>query len=180
MLVAGIDEVGRGCLAGPVMAAVVILKEPVLGLCDSKKLSPKQREILSEVIRKNSFYAFGISTPEEIDKINILQASLLAMKRAVLGLSIKPSKILVDGIYKPDINFDMEAIIKGDSFINEISAASIIAKVERDKYMTKIDAKYPGYGFKDHKGYGTKSHFQMIKELGVTDIHRMTFKGVIS
>ena len=102
------------------------------------------------------------------------------MKRAVLGLSIKPSKILIDGIYKPDINFNMEAIIKGDSFIDEISAASIIAKVERDKYMTKIDAKYPGYGFKYHKGYGTKSHFQMIKDLGVTDIHRMTFKGVIS
>ena len=102
------------------------------------------------------------------------------MKRAIIQLPINPNKILVDGLHKPDINFHMEAIIKGDTFIDEISAASIIAKVERDKYMIKIDAKYPGYGFKDHKGYGTKLHFKKIKDLGVSDIHRITFKGVIS
>jgi len=178
VLIAGIDEVGRGCLAGPVLAAAVILKEPISGLCDSKKLSPKNRQILSEEIKLKSFYAFGIATPREIDKINILQASLLAMKRAVLNLSVKPSKILVDGIHKPDINFEMEAIIKGDSIIDEISAASIIAKVERDKYMTKIDKKFPNYGFKDHKGYGTKYHYEKINLLGITKIHRKTFKGV--
>ena len=117
---------------------------------------------------------------DEIDEINILQASLLAMKRAIIQLPVNPNKILVDGLHKPDINFDMEAIIKGDTFIDEISAASIIAKVERDKYMIKIDAKYPGYGLKVHKGYGTQLHFQKIRDLGASDIHRMTFKGVMS
>ena len=180
MLVAGVDGVGRGCLAGPVMAAAVILKEPIKGLCDSKKLSPKKREIIAEEIKQKSYYAFGIATSDEIDEINILQASLLAMKRAIIQLPVKPYKILVDGLHKPDINYDMEAIIKGDSFIDEISAASIIAKVERDKYMIKIDAKYPGYGLKVHKGYGTKLHFQKIRDLGASDIHRMTFKGVMS
>ena len=180
MLIAGVDEVGRGCLAGPVMAAAVILKEPIKGLCDSKKLSFKKRETIAEEIRQKSYYAIGKATPYEIDKINILQASLLAMKRAIIQLSVNPNKILVDGLHKPDINFDMEAIIKGDTFIDEISAASIIAKVERDKYMIKIDAKYPGYGYKDHKGYGTKLHFKKIKDIGVSDIHRITFKGVIS
>ena len=120
-----------------------------------------------------------MATPSEIDKINILQASLLAMKRAILSLHVKPIKILVDGIYKPDINFDIKAIIKGDSIIDEISAASIIAKVERDNYMIKIDDKYPGYGFKNHKGYGTKMHLEKLNLMGATDIHRKTFKGVI-
>ena len=180
MLVAGVDEVGRGSLAGPVMAAAVILKEPIRGLCDSKNLSAKKREILAEEIKLKSYYAYGIATPQEIDRINILQASLLAMKRAIIKLSVKPQRILIDGLHKPDINFDMEAIIKGDSFVDEISAASIIAKVKRDKYMTKIDAKYPGYCFKEHKGYGTKLHFKMLKEIGASDIHRITFKGVIS
>ncbi len=179
MLIAGVDEVGRGCLAGPVMAAAVILKKPIPGLCDSKKLSPKKRDSLSKIIKQESFYSFGIATPQEIDEINILQATLLAMKRAILSLPAVPSKILVDGIYKPDINFNIEAIIKGDSIIEEISAASIIAKVERDKYMKEIDEKYPDYGFKNHKGYGTKLHFQKIQEFGATDIHRMTFKGVV-
>ena len=179
MLIAGVDEVGRGCLAGPVFAAAVILKKPIEGLCDSKKLSPERRQILSKDIKLNSFYAFGMATPSEIDKINILQASLLAMKRAILSLHVKPIKILVDGIYKPDINFDIKAIIKGDSYIDEISAASIIAKVERDNYMIKIDDKYPGYGFKNHKGYGTKMHLEKLNLMGATDIHRKTFKGVI-
>ena len=179
MLVAGVDEVGRGCLAGPVMAAAVILKEPIKGLCDSKKLSPKKREIIAEEIKQKSYYAFGIATSDEIDEINILQASLLAMKRAIIQLPVKPYKILVDGLHKPDINYDMEAIIKGDLLIKEISAASIIAKVKRDKYMREIDLKYPNYGFKRHKGYGTKLHFEMIQKHGATKIHRKTFKGVI-
>ena len=179
MLVAGVDEVGRGCLAGPVIAAAVILKNPIQGLTDSKKLSEKTREYLAEEIKHNSFYAFGIATAQEIDEINILQASLLAMNRAILALPIAPSKILVDGIHKPNININMEAIIKGDLLIKEISAASIIAKVKRDKYMREIDLKYPNYGFKRHKGYGTKLHFEMIQKHGATKIHRKTFKGVI-
>ena len=183
LLEAGCDEAGRGCLAGPVFAAAVIFNKKYRNkwLNDSKKLSDKMRyELRPEIEASAISWAIGIVDQNEIDEINILQASLLAMKRAIIQLPVKPYKILVDGLHKPDINYDMEAIIKGDSFIDEISAASIIAKVERDKYMIKIDAKYPGYGLKVHKGYGTKLHFQKIKDLGASDIHRMTFKGVMS
>jgi ribonuclease HII len=138
-LIAGVDEVGRGCLAGPVIAAAVILKKNIEGLDDSKKLSKIKRDNLSKLILQNSYFAYGIVSPAEIDDVNIHNASLLAMKRAILNLSIKPSKVLVDGLYLPDVKFDKEAIIGGDSLIEEISAASIIAKVYRDNLMLNLD-----------------------------------------
>jgi ribonuclease HII len=179
-LVAGVDEVGRGCLAGPVIAAAVILTNNIPGLKDSKKLSKKKREELSLTIMKNSYFSFGSSSPKEIDEINILQASLLAMKRAILNLSVEPGKILIDGIHKPDLNTDTQTIISGDSYIDEISAASIIAKVYRDNLMMQFDKEYPNFYFSSHMGYGTKMHKAAIKKYGITPIHRKTFKGVIS
>tara|TARA_B100001939_G_scaffold192724_1_gene165698 strand:+ start:1040 stop:1585 length:546 start_codon:yes stop_codon:yes gene_type:complete len=179
-LVAGVDEVGRGCLAGPVIAAAVILRKKIPGLKDSKKLSKKKREELSLIIMQNSYFSFGSSSPKEIDKINILQASLLAMKRAILNLSVEPGKILIDGIHKPDLNTDTQTIISGDSYIDEISAASIIAKVYRDNLMMQFDKEYPNFYFSSHMGYGTKMHKAAIKKYGITPIHRKTFKGVIS
>jgi|TARA_B100002019_G_scaffold130907_1_gene112462 ribonuclease HII len=179
-LVAGVDEVGRGCLAGPVIAAAVILRKNIPGLKDSKKLSKKKREELSLIIMQNSYFSFGSSSPKEIDKINILQASLLAMKRAILNLSVEPGKILIDGIHKPDLNTDTQTIISGDSYIDEISAASIIAKVYRDNLMMQFDKEYPNFYFSSHMGYGTKMHKAAIKKYGITPIHRKTFKGVIS
>ena len=179
-LVAGVDEVGRGCLAGPVIAAAVILRKNIPGLKDSKKLSKKKREELSLIIMQNSYFSFGSSSPKEIDKINILQASLLAMKRAILNLSVEPGKILIDGIHKPDLNTDTQTIISGDSYIDEISAASIIAKVYRDNLMMQFDKKYPNFYFSSHMGYGTKMHKAAIKKYGITPIHRKTFKGVVS
>jgi ribonuclease HII len=179
-LIAGVDEVGRGCLAGPVIAAAVILRNNISGLKDSKKLSKKKREELSLIIMKNSYFSFGSSSPKEIDEINILQASLLAMKRAILKLSVEPGKILIDGIHKPDLNTDTQTIISGDSYIDEISAASIIAKVYRDNLMMQFDKKYPNFYFSSHMGYGTKMHKAAIKKYGITPIHRKTFKGVIS
>ena len=179
-LVAGVDEVGRGCLAGPVIAAAVILRKNIPGLKDSKKLSKKKREELSVIIMQNSYFSFGSSSPKEIDEINILQASLLAMKRAILNLSVEPGKILIDGIHKPDLNTDTQTIISGDSYIDEISAASIIAKVYRDNLMMQFDKKYPNFYFSSHMGYGTKMHKAAIKKYGITPIHRKTFKGVVS
>jgi len=179
-LVAGVDEVGRGCLAGPVIAAAVILRKNIPGLKDSKKLSKKKREELSLIIMQNSYFSFGSSSPKEIDKINILQASLLAMKRAILNLSVEPGKILIDGIHKPDLNTDTQTIISGDSYIDQISAASIIAKVYRDNLMMQFDKEYPNFYFSSHMGYGTKMHKAAIKKYGITPIHRKTFKGVIS
>ncbi len=180
-LVAGVDEVGRGPLAGPVVAAAVILdpEKPINGLCDSKKLSQEKRLLISENIKLNSLaWAFGRAEVDEIDKINILQASLLAMKRAIEGLKTKPDLVLVDGKYTPDINFKKKAIIKGDALVPVISAASIIAKVERDNEMIGLEKKYPGYGFSSHKGYPTKQHIESLEKLGVTDIHRLTFSPV--
>ena len=179
-LVAGVDEVGRGCLAGPVIAAAVILRKNIPGLKDSKKLSKKKREELSLIIMQNSYLSFGSSSPKEIDKINILQASLLAMKSAILNLSVEPGKILIDGIHKPDLNTDTQTIISGDSYIDEISAASIIAKVYRDNLMMQFDKEYPNFYFSSHMGYGTKMHKAAIKKYGITPIHRKTFKGVVS
>ncbi len=180
-LVAGVDEVGRGPLAGPVVAAAVILDpcKPIDGLCDSKKLTIKKRLLVSENIKLKSLaWAFGRAEADEIDKINILQASLLAMKRAIEGLKIRPEVVLVDGKYTPDINFEKKAIIKGDALIPEISAASIIAKVERDNEMIELEKIYPGYGFSSHKGYPTRQHIESLEKLGVTDIHRLTFSPV--
>lgn len=171
---------GRGCLAGPVIAAAVILTNNIPGLKDSKKLSKKKREELSLTIMKNSYFSFGSSSPKEIDEINILQASLLAMKRAILNLSVEPGKILIDGIHKPDLNTDTQTIISGDSYIDEISAASIIAKVYRDNLMMQFDKEYPNFFFSSHMGYGTKMHKAALKKYGITPIHRKTFRGVVN
>ena len=176
-LIAGVDEVGRGSLAGPVIAAAVILKNKIEGLDDSKKLSKTKREQLNQKIIENSFFAYGSASVEEIDDINILQASLLAMKRAILNLPIRPNKGLVDGTHKPEIDILVETIIGGDSLIAEISAALIIAKVYRDDLMMKQDIIYPNYGFGQHKGYGTKAHIENIRTHGSCLIHRKSFKG---
>ena len=177
-LIAGVDEVGRGSLAGPVIASAVILKNKIVGLNDSKKLSKTKREQLNQKIIENSFFAYGSASVEEIDDINILQASLLAMKRAILNLPIRPNKVLVDGTHKPEIDILVETIIGGDSLIAEISAASIIAKVYRDNLMLDFDKKYPIYEFYKHKGYPTKLHKEMLKIHGSCLIHRKSFKGV--
>lgn len=180
-LVAGVDEVGRGPLAGPVTAAAVILNPDILieGLADSKSLTPKKREKLCEEIKQHAIaWAVGSASVEEIDQINILQASLLAMKRAIESLNIKPDHIQVDGNFLPKLDCSMEAIIDGDNLIPAISAASIVAKVTRDKGMLDYDQLYPGYGFAKNKGYGTALHMQALKDLGVTPIHRKSFAPI--
>ena len=180
-LLAGVDEVGRGPLAGPVVAAAVILDpdRPIEGLMDSKKLSESRREQLAELIKERALsWSLGRAEVEEIDEINILQASLLAMQRAVEGLNIKPERALVDGNKLPKLPCPAEAIIKGDSLIASISAASIIAKVARDNEMLELDKKYPGYGLAKHKGYPTKLHLQALAEQGVSPIHRVSYKPV--
>lgn len=181
LLTAGIDEVGRGPLAGPVVAAAVILDpaKPIRGLNDSKLLSEKKRETLAEEIRERALaWALGRAEVEEIDKINIFQASLLAMQRAVNALKIKPEFALVDGNHAPKLFCNVEAIIKGDQLIPAISAASIIAKVARDAEMIAMDNEFPGYGFASHKGYGTEKHVIALRELGVSKIHRKSFSPV--
>ncbi|MDQ7032192.1 MAG: ribonuclease HII [Desulfonauticus sp.] len=179
--IAGVDEVGRGCLAGPVVAAAVILPDNfyIPFLTDSKKLSPlKRQEIAIQIKAQATAWAFGFSWPKEIDRINILQASLKAMQRAVLNLKQCPDLIFVDGKHKIPLELPQKAVIKGDLLIPQISAASILAKVIRDKVMFSLDKKYPGYGFKQHKGYGTKLHLQKIKLFGPSPMHRLSFKGV--
>lgn len=179
--IAGVDEVGRGPLAGPVVAAAVILNpsQPIVGLADSKLLTEKRREVLYEqIIQRSIAYAFGRAEPEEIDRLNILQASLLAMQRAVVALPILPEFAWVDGNHCPQLPCQAEALIKGDQKIASVSAASIIAKVVRDREMVAYDAQYPGYGFAAHKGYGTKQHIQALRELGPTEIHRQSFAPV--
>ena len=178
-MIAGTDEVGRGCLAGPVVAAAVILKEDIPGLNDSKKISPKKRKFLADLVLEKSFFAYGVVSNNKIDKINILNASLLAMKRAILNLPVRPSKVLIDGTFKPDLDIPMRAIIGGDSSENAISAASIIAKVYRDNLMIKYDSIFPVYDLKGNKGYGTKKHLEALKNFGHCEIHRTTFNGVI-
>ena len=177
-MIAGVDEVGRGCLAGPVIAASVILKRPIEGLMDSKKLSPKKREDLNQVIIENSIFAIGAADNQEIDQINILQASLLAMQRSLEKLDVKPKKVLVDGANIFETPIEIESIVGGDNLIPSISAASIVAKVYRDKLMTEYGKEFPKYGFEKHKGYPTKLHREMIAKYGITKIHRQTFKGV--
>lgn len=180
-LIAGVDEVGRGPLAGAVVAAAVILdpKYPIEGLTDSKKLSEKKRNTLAiEIKDKAIAWSLGRAEVEEIDSINILQASLLAMQRAVESLSIKPSHLKIDGNQLLSLPYSMEAIVKGDLTVAEISAASIIAKVARDKEMVLLDAVYPEYGFAAHKGYPTKKHREALLQYGVTAIHRRSFAPV--
>jgi len=179
--VAGVDEVGRGPLAGPVVTAAVILdpEKPISGLADSKVLGEKKREALfDEIQAKAKSWAIGRAEVEEIDKINILQATMLAMQRAVAGLTLQPGHVLVDGNRCPDLPCTAEAIVKGDGKIPAISAASIIAKVTRDREMVLLDAEYPGYGLAGHKGYPTKMHMAALQELGVTPIHRRSFAPV--
>ena len=177
-MIAGVDEVGRGCLAGPVIAASVILKRPIKGLMDSKRLSSKKREDLSRIIKDNSIFAIGAADSQEIDQINILQASLLAMQRSLEKLDMQPKKVLVDGNHIFETSIEIEAIVRGDNLIPSISAASIVAKVYRDKLMMAYSKEFPDYGFHKHKGYPTKLHKEMLKKYGLTRIHRRTFKGV--
>lgn len=178
-LVAGIDEVGRGPLVGAVVAAAVILNphKPIEGLADSKKLSEKKRDALNIEIREKALcWSLGRAEPEEIDEINILQASLLAMKRAVEGLSVIPDHLKIDGNKGIDMEISMETIVQGDSKVASISAASIIAKVARDKEMVALHERYPEYGFASHKGYPTKAHREAIEKHGLIDEHRKSFK----
>jgi ribonuclease HII len=180
-LLAGVDEAGRGPLAGPVYAAAVILDDqaPIVGLADSKILSPKKREKLYDLIRANALcFCVATASVEEIDKLNILNATLLAMQRAVMGLRLKPGKVLVDGNRLPVLDVLAEAIVKGDSKVPAISAASILAKVERDRWCQAIDAEFPAYGFAKHKGYGTAQHLQALKAHGPTVWHRLSFSPV--
>ena len=179
-VIAGVDEVGRGPLAGDVIAAAVILPEhPLLGLTDSKMLSESRRASLFEVIRREArAWALGRSTVAEIDEINILQASLLAMRRAVEALSVQPTLVLVDGNRLPTWPYEARAIVKGDLTEPAISAASILAKVTRDQEMVELDRRYPGYGLAAHKGYPTKAHLAALSELGVSPIHRRSFGPV--
>ena len=176
----GVDEVGRGPLAGPVISAAIVLNKEKIpeGINDSKKLSKKKREVINEELISQHKFAIGIASVEEIDKINILQASLLAMKRAVLNLNIKPQTILVDGNKLPDLEYNMYPIIKGDSKSISIAAASIIAKVDRDKLMQDLSLQYPGYYWEKNSGYGTKQHLLALNNLGVTPIHRKSFAPI--
>lgn len=181
ILIAGVDEVGRGPLAGPVVAAAVILDpaKPIEGLADSKKLTEKRREALVVEIKEKALaWSVARAEVEEIDRINILQASLLAMKRAVETLSHSPELALIDGNHCPELDCRMEAIIKGDSKEPAISAASILAKVARDSEMAEMEQVYPGYGFAKHKGYPTKQHREAILKLGITPIHRRSYAPV--
>ena len=177
---AGVDEVGRGCLAGPVFAAAVILNKNInkKEIKDSKKISFNKRILLSEYIKKNSIYALGVATVEEINKINILNASLLSMKRALYKLKVKPSIAYIDGPFAPKLNINCKTFIKGDERIASIAAASIIAKVSRDLFMIKLSKKYPEYYWHKNFGYGTRDHLIGLKKYGITKHHRKTFKPI--
>ncbi|WP_455197868.1 ribonuclease HII [Kaarinaea lacus] len=180
-IVAGVDEVGRGPLAGPVVTAAVILDEhnPIAGLTDSKKLTEQQRETLAaEIKQKAVAWSLGRAEVCEIDELNILQATLLAMQRAIAALSPLPEYVLVDGNRCPVFHCPAEAIIKGDLYVPMISAASIIAKVARDQEMQELDKQFPGYGLLRHKGYPTKAHIAALEKLGVTSIHRRSYGPV--
>jgi len=180
-LVAGVDEAGRGPLAGPVVAAAVILDDlnPIVGLADSKKLTALKRERLYDEIRAKALCcSIAEATVEEIDELNILQATLLAMRRAVEGLRLKPNKVLVDGNRLPVLDVLAEAIVKGDSKVQAISAASILAKVHRDRWCQELHVQYPQYGFDAHKGYGTAAHLKALHEYGATPWHRTSFAPV--
>ena len=179
-IVAGVDEVGRGPLAGDVVAAAVILSDPPPeGVTDSKALTAKRRECLADVIRREAVsWALGRASVAEIDELNILEASLLAMRRAVEGLSVTPTLVLVDGNRLPRWPFESRAIVKGDLHEPAIGAASILAKVQRDGEMQALHERYPEYGFDQHKGYPTKAHLAALERLGATPIHRRTFAPV--
>ena len=180
-LVAGVDEVGRGPLVGDVVTAAVILdpNNPIEGLNDSKKLSEKKRlALLPEIKEKALAWAVGRCSPEEIDELNILQATMVAMQRAIASLKVQPDLALIDGNRCPELPMDSQAVVKGDLRVAEISAASIIAKVVRDQEMEELDKQYPQFGFAKHKGYPTKAHFEAIEQHGVVSEHRKSFKPV--
>ena len=179
--IAGVDEVGRGCIAGPVTAAAVILNPQKIpsGLNDSKKVSFKNREKIFQSIQDTCTFCVAHSSVEEIDQINILQASLLSMKRAILGLSIKPDFVLIDGNKSPgDLESESETIVKGDSKSLSIAAASIVAKVTRDRFMSRLDKEFPGYDWSQNAGYPTKLHKSAILNIGITPYHRRSFKPI--
>ena len=180
-IIAGVDEVGRGSLIGPVYASAVILKKSINQklLKDSKSLSKKEREYLCTYIKKNSTWSIGIASVKEIERLNILQASLLAMKRAIKKLNKKPTHVLIDGNKTPELeNYNLKSVIKGDKKIPSISAASIIAKVSRDKFITNLSKKNKGYDWDKNFGYGTKQHLKALKKLGITKHHRKTFSPI--
>ncbi|MFT3717671.1 ribonuclease HII [Pseudorhodoferax sp.] len=180
-LLAGVDEAGRGPLAGPVVAAAVILDErrPIAGLADSKALTPLRRERLYDEIREKALCcAIGEASVAEIDSLNILQATLLAMQRAVRGLRLKPARVLVDGNQLPVLDVLSEAVVKGDALVPAISAASILAKVHRDRWCAEVHAQYPQYGFHAHKGYGTAAHLEALRVHGACALHRQSFAPV--
>ncbi|VEJ10012.1 ribonuclease HII [Actinobacillus delphinicola] len=179
--IAGVDEVGRGPLVGNVVTAAVILDptNPIEGLKDSKKLSEKKRDALAEEIKQKALaWSIGYATPEEIDELNILHATMLAMQRAVQGLKITPEFVFVDGNRVPELPMPAQAVVKGDDRVSEISAASILAKVARDAEMYALDEKHPEYGFAKHKGYPTKLHFEKLAEYGILPEHRKSFGPV--
>lgn len=179
--IAGVDEVGRGPLVGDVVTAAVILDpaNPIEGLADSKKLSDKKREALAQEIKEKALcYCVARATVDEIDELNILHATMLAMSRAVEGLKTQPNFVFVDGNRLPELNVPAQAVVKGDSLVAEISAASILAKVTRDQEMIDLDKEYPEFGFAGHKGYPTKAHFAALEVHGVTPHHRKSFKPV--
>ncbi|MBQ6874516.1 MAG: ribonuclease HII [Clostridia bacterium] len=177
-VVCGIDEAGRGPLAGPVCAAAVILPTDleIEGLNDSKKLTEKKREALFDVVKEKALaYSIVMVDEKVIDEINILQATLLAMRNAVEGLEIKPDAALIDGNQKPGLGIEERTVVKGDAKSMSIAAASILAKVSRDRFMLELDEKYPQYQFAKHKGYGTKLHYECIEQFGISPVHRLTF-----
>ena len=177
-VICGVDEAGRGPLAGPVYAAAVILPRDleIPGLTDSKKLSDKKRRELFPIIQEQAVaFGIGVASEKEIDEINILQATFLAMKRALEKLSVRPDLALIDGNRETDFGVPAKTVVKGDSLSASIAAASILAKVSRDDYMMELAQKYPQYGFDIHKGYGTKAHYQALREFGPSEVHRMTF-----
>ena len=179
-LIAGVDEVGRGPLAGPVVACAIILRAPVAGLKDSKVLSPLQRVRLDALVRANAEVAVGAASVLEIERLNILYAALLAMRRAVERLAVRPHQVLVDGNrIPPGLDLPTEAIIRGDAEVDCIAAASIVAKVLRDRMMARLALRWPGYGFERHVGYPTERHRRALAELGPTPHHRRHFKGVV-
>lgn len=180
-LIAGVDEVGRGPLVGAVVTAAVILdpNNPIAGLADSKKLTEKKREKLFDEIQEKALcWCIGRAEPEEIDELNILHATMLAMQRAVEGLSIVPDYVLIDGNRCPKLSMPSQAVVKGDSLVQEISAASILAKVFRDREMIELDESFPEYGFAKHKGYPTAYHLEKLAQYGATEFHRKSFAPV--